>query len=121
MGWSVGATGAALTLALVSLVIAALGSASIAAVLVAVLLVDVAIQAVNVLNQTRVLSIDPAARSLLNTAFVVANFIGGAVGSLLAGFLWERGGWSLTMLGASLLIVFALVVWLTQRKALAGK
>lgn len=121
MGWSVGATGAALALALVSLVIAALGSASIAAVLVAVLLVDVAIQAVNVLNQTRVLAIDPAARSRLNTAFVVANFIGGAIGSLLAGILWERGGWSLTMLGASLLIVFALLVWATQRKALAGK
>jgi predicted MFS family arabinose efflux permease len=86
----------------------------------AVLLFDVALQATNVLNQTRMLSIDPAARSRLNTAFVVANFIGGAIGSSLAGILWKRGGWSLTMLGGGLLIVLAMSVWASQRKALAG-
>ena len=86
----------------------------------AVLLLDVAIQAVNVLNQTRMLSIDPAARSRLNTAFVVANFIGGAIGSALAGLLWGRGGWSLIMLGAGLLIVVALSVWVIQREAIAS-
>ncbi|MCW6512979.1 hypothetical protein [Lichenifustis flavocetrariae] len=90
-GSSAGATGAALVLALLSLLIAGLGSRSIAAVLLAVLLLDVAIQAVNVLNQTRMLSIDPAARSRLNTAFVVANFIGGAIRSASAGFLWGQG------------------------------
>ena len=118
-GWSSEATGAALALALLSLVIAGVGSRSIVAVLLAVLLFDVALQATNVLNQTRMLSIDPAARSRLNTAFVVANFIGGAIGSSLAGILWKRGGWSLTMLGAGLLIILAMSVWASQRKALA--
>ncbi|WFS03253.1 hypothetical protein [Rhizobium tumorigenes] len=56
----------------------------------------------------------------IDTAFVVANFIGG-IGSVLAGILWERGGWSLTMPGASLLIVFALLAWATRRIELAGK
>jgi predicted MFS family arabinose efflux permease len=119
-GWSSEATGAALALALVSLVIAGVGSQSILAVLLAVLLFDVALQATNVLNQTRMLSIDPAARSRLNTAYIVANFIGGAIGSSLAGLLWKRGGWSLTMLGAGLLIVVAMSVWASQRKALAS-
>ncbi len=119
-GWSVGATGAALALALLSLVIAGVGSRSIVALLLAVLLLDVAIQAVNVLNQTRVLSIDPAARSRLNTAFAVANFFGGAIGSSLAGLLWDRGGWYLMMLGAGLLIVLTLSIWGSQRKALAA-
>ena len=119
-GWSSRATGAALALALLSLVIAGVFSQSILAVLLAVLLFDVAIQAINVLNQTRMLSIDPAARSRLNTAFVVANFIGGAIGSSLAGILWKQGGWSLTMLGAGLLIVLAMSVWASQRKALAS-
>jgi predicted MFS family arabinose efflux permease len=119
-GWSAEGTGAALALTLLSLFIAGVGSQSIVAVLLAVLLLDVAIQAINVLNQTRMLSIDPAARSRLNTAFVVANFIGGAIGSSLAGLLWKRGGWSLTMLGGGLLIVLAMSVWASQRKALGS-
>jgi predicted MFS family arabinose efflux permease len=114
-GWSVPATGAALLLALLSLGIAALGASSILLVLVAVVLIDAAIQAVNVLNQTRLFAVDPSARSRLNTAFVTGNFIGGAVGSALAGVLWLRGGWPAVTLGGGVLIGLALVVWLTQR------
>ena len=114
-GWSVPATGAALLLALVSLAVAALGGRSIAVVLVAVVLIDVAIQAVNVLNQTRLFAVDPDARSRLNTAFMTGNFVGGAVGSALAAALWQRGGWPAVTLGGAVLIGAALVVWLTQR------
>ncbi len=115
-GWSVPATGAGLALALISLAVAALGSTSIILVLIAVVLIDVAIQGVNVLNQTRLFSIDASARSRLNTAFVAGNFIGGAIGSTLAGVLWGRGRWLAVMLGGGTLIVFALIVWLTQRR-----
>lgn len=119
-GWSVAATGAGLLLALVSLVVAGLGAASLVGVLVAVLLIDVAIQAVNVLNQTRLFAIDPAARSRLNTAFVTGNFVGGATGSTLAGVLWHAGGWTAVATGGAVLIGFALTVWVTQRhRALA--
>jgi predicted MFS family arabinose efflux permease len=115
-GWSVGATGAGLVLTLLSLGIAALGTTSIVVVLIAVVLLDVAIQMVNVLNQTRLFSVDAKSRSRLNTAFVTSNFIGGAIGSTLAGLLWQQGGWKAVMLGCAGLIVFALLVWFTQRK-----
>jgi predicted MFS family arabinose efflux permease len=119
-GWSVPATGAGLALTLVSLAIGAAGSKSIAVVLCAVLLVDVAIQGVLLLNQARLFSIDPAARSRLNTAFVACNFIGGAIGSTLAGVLWEAGGWQAVMGGGAAIITFALLVWAWQRgRALA--
>jgi len=119
-GWSIPATGAALVLALASLCAAALGSASIVVMLVVVVLFDVAIQVLNVLNTARLLSVDPSARSRLNTAFVTCNFVGGACGSALAGVLWQRGGWALLMLGGCVAIGLALFVWLTQReKALA--
>jgi predicted MFS family arabinose efflux permease len=78
----------------------------------------VAIPVVNVLNQTRLFSIDPNARSRLNTAFIVGNFVGGAIGSTLTGILWEHGGWTLLTLGEAALMGLALVVWLTQRRAL---
>jgi predicted MFS family arabinose efflux permease len=95
---------------------AGFGSTSIIVVLVAVVLIDVAIQAVNVLNQTRLFSVGPNARSRLNTAFVTSNFIGGAIGSTLAGFLWQLDGWVSVTLGGSALIGLALIVWLTQRE-----
>jgi len=115
-GWSVPATGAALVLALGSLVIAGLGARSILLLLAAVVLIDVAIQTVNVLNQTGLFAIDPNARSRLNTAFVTGNFIGAAVGSSLAGVLWQRGGWPALMLGGAALTGVALAVWLSQRR-----
>jgi dipeptide/tripeptide permease len=69
---------------------------------------------------TLLFAVDPSARSRLNTAFVTGNFIGGAVGSALAGLLWQRGGWLAVMLGGGVLIGLALVVWVTQRgRALA--
>lgn len=118
-GWSVGATGATLALALVSVMIAALGATSTILILVAVLLLDIAVQGTNLLSQTRLLSIDPAARSRLNTAFVASNFVGGAIGSGITGILWEVGGWHLVMAGAGVLVAIALGIWLTQRKYLA--
>ncbi len=114
-GWSVGATGGALVLALISLIVAALGERSIVAVIIAVVLLDVAIQTVNVLNQSRLFAVDPNARSRLNTALMTNNFIGGAIGSALASALWQRGGWRLVMLGGGVFVAFAFAVWLTQR------
>jgi predicted MFS family arabinose efflux permease len=119
-GWSVPGTGAGLTLALASIMVALFGSASIAMILAAVLLVDVAIQGVLLLNQTRLFSVDPSARSRLNTAFVGCNFVGGAIGSSMAGLLWELLGWQAVMAGAAALTTFALVVWFCQRARLSA-
>lgn len=115
-GLSVPVTGAALALGLLSLVVAGLGARSIVVVLVAVVLLDVGVQAANVLNQTRLFAIDPAARSRLNTAFVTGNFIGGAVGSALASVLWGLGGWTAVTIGGAVLFGFALTVWAVHRR-----
>lgn len=118
-GWSAPATGAALVLALASLGLAGFGARSIIVILVSVVLIDIAIQGVNVLNQTRLFAVNPEARSRLNTAFVACNFIGGAIGSALAGLFWQHGGWLAIVVGGAVLIGFGLAVWLTQRRALA--
>ncbi|WP_439693124.1 MFS transporter [Curtobacterium sp. SP.BCo] len=115
-GVSVPVTGAAIAVVLVSLVVAGLGARSIVVVLVAVVLLDVGVQAANVLNQTRLFAIDPAARSRLNTAFVTGNFIGGAIGSALASVLWRIGGWTEVTVGGAVLVGFALTVWAVHRR-----
>jgi predicted MFS family arabinose efflux permease len=110
------ATGTALLLALVSLAIAGLGSTSIIVVLVGTVLLQAAIQAVNVLNQISLFALDPNARSRLNTAFVTGNFIGGAIGSALAGVLWQFGGWLAVTVAGAALIALAFIAWLRHRK-----
>lgn len=115
-GLSVPAVGTALVLVLASLALAGIGAGSIPVLLVAVLLLDVAVQAGNVLNQTRLFAVDPEARSRLNTAFVAGNFVGGAIGSALAAVLWQAGGWTAVMLGGAVIVGFALTVWTVGRR-----
>ncbi|MGI3782580.1 MAG: MFS transporter [Janthinobacterium lividum] len=115
-GWSVRATGIGWALVVVAFGVAALAGRSTALVVVAILLLDVAIQGVNILNQTRMFAVSGEARSRLNTAFVTSNFLCGAVGSVLATVLWRAGGWlAVTLCGAGLAVV-ALVVWAFGRR-----
>ena len=115
-GWSVRATGIGWALVVVAFGVAAVAGRSVVLVVVAILLLDVAIQGVNILNQTRMFAVSGEARSRLNTAFVTSNFLCGALGSVLATVLWSAGGWSaVTLCGVGLAVV-ALVVWAFGRR-----
>ena len=115
-GWSVRASGIGWALVVVAFGVAALGGGSVVLVVVAILLLDVAIQGINILNQTRMFAVSGEARSRLNTAFVTNNFLCGAVGSVLATVLWSTGGWlAVTLTGAGLALL-ALVIWASGRR-----
>jgi predicted MFS family arabinose efflux permease len=104
-----------LAITLVALAVSGLGASSIIAVLIAGALFSIGLQSVQVLAQTMMLSIDPAARSRLNTALVVGNFVGGALGSTLAAVLWQLGGWPAIMGGSAVITGLALAVWFIHR------
>jgi predicted MFS family arabinose efflux permease len=114
-GLSLPALGAGLLLALTALVLSGLGTASTALVLISVAVFSIGLQSVQVLIQTRMLSIDPSARSRLNTVIIVGNFIGGAAGSTLAGLIWPLGGWPALTIAAATVTGFALTLWLVHR------
>ncbi|MDT0317858.1 MFS transporter [Streptomyces sp. DSM 44918] len=119
-GLSVQALGGAMLLALVSLVVAGLGQASIVAVVVAIVLFSIGLQAALVLAQTRMMAIDPTARSRMNTVYVVGNFVAGAIGSALAGLIWARAGWLGLMAAGAAILLAGLALWAVQRtRALA--
>ncbi len=120
-GHSVMATGLALLLALVAIGVAAWGRNNLYLIILAIILIDIAVQTLNVLHQTRIISINPAMRSRLSTIFVVSNFIGAAVGSALAGILWRAGGWSAVMTGAAGFLALALAIWFMNRDGLKLK
>ncbi|MEL4013720.1 MFS transporter [Dryocola clanedunensis] len=115
LGLSVHAIGGSLALALLALIIAGVGQTSLFAIMTAIVLFSVGLQATLVLAQTRMMALDPAARSRLNTAYVVGIFIAGALGSAAAGLLWGWGGWSGLMITGGVILLITLALWARQR------
>jgi len=87
----------ALSFVFVSLVAVTLFPASILALCFAVLFLDMGIQAVQVTNIAVIYTLDAKANSRINTVYMTTYFVGGAVGSALGIWAWERGGWMLVM------------------------
>jgi predicted MFS family arabinose efflux permease len=115
-GLSLPATGAAWALVLASFVLAAVSGSSIALLLVVIVLLDIAIQALNILNQARVFAVSHEARSRLNTAFVTSNFIGGAIGSAAASLLWSLDGWTAVTIAGAAVSAVAIAIWAAGRR-----
>jgi hypothetical protein len=66
------------------------------------IVLDLGTQANLVTNQTRVYRLIPEAPNRINTVLVVTYFVGGALGTFLAGFAWSLWQWNgVCALGAS--------------------
>jgi predicted MFS family arabinose efflux permease len=120
-GLFIPALGTGLAVTLAGLVVSAFGSTSIIALIIGAVVFGVGLQTVQILAQTRMVSIDASARSRLNTAFVGGNFVGGAIGSALAGAFWQLGGWVLVMTAAAAIAALALLTWLITRTGVLAR
>ncbi|MBQ9578403.1 MAG: MFS transporter [Ottowia sp.] len=109
------ALGAFIALCAASVGAAALAARSAAGVAVCAAVQALAVQGVNILNQTRVVELSDTERSRLNTAFVVSNFCFAAAGSALAAVLWRAGGWTAISGAAAAACLLALAVWRLSR------
>jgi predicted MFS family arabinose efflux permease len=90
------------------------GWVRIAGLVVGVLLMDLGVQSVQVAAQSRVMALVPEARSRVNTVYMVARFIGGALGSAIGATAYARGGWTATCGAAVAALTLALIVHLTE-------
>ncbi|WP_203711229.1 MFS transporter [Asanoa siamensis] len=115
-GWSLPAQGAAWLLALLSFVLIGLAGDSVPLLVVAILALDVALQTSSLLNRARLFDVTDEARSRINTAFVVTNFVGGALGSAAATTLWSAGGWPAVTAAGMACSGVALAVWAAGRR-----
>ncbi|BAV46899.1 MFS transporter [Mesorhizobium sp. 113-1-2] len=75
-------------------------------------LLDIGVTGDQTLGRRAVNLLQPQARGRLNGLFVGIFFIGGAIGSLLAGVAWSWGGWpAVCAIGAAFGLVALLVDW----------
>jgi predicted MFS family arabinose efflux permease len=85
--------GAALAMMAIAFVIMGLSGASLVVLAIGVVLLDAGEQSSHISNQARIFALDPALRNRLNAVYMVAFFIGGAAGSLIAGYAFQHAGW----------------------------
>ena len=82
-----------------------------------IVLIDVSVQSGHVANQSRIYSLAPAARSRINTFYMVAFFIGGALGSYFGPFGFNAGGWTGFCAIPLAALVFALVYFIRAERS----
>lgn len=100
-----------LGLLLLSWIPLAFGQTSIVAFLFGVLVLDLAAQVIHISNQSVIYGLRPEARNRITAGYMTSYFIGGALGSLLAGLALTHSGWMGVVAVGVLFSFLGLVVW----------
>ncbi|OCQ53656.1 Inner membrane transport protein YnfM [Photorhabdus australis subsp. thailandensis] len=109
-------TSIALILLLLSWIPIGFAKESLISFLIGILILDIAIQGVHVTNQSTIYRIMPEARNRLTAAYMTSYFIGGALGSLVAGYAYKHLGWyGITAAGMAICVI-NLLVWFLGKK-----
>ncbi|MGV8919097.1 MAG: MFS transporter [Pseudomonas sp.] len=84
------------SIAIVTLAYLLLGGAesSLAMLVIGVIVLDIGVQSGLVSNQTRAFAVDPKAQGRINSLYMTATFFGGALGTVISGWLMGRFGWT---------------------------
>lgn len=96
---------------LVSWVPLAIGRSSLISLIIGMVLLDFGFQCAHVSHQRTIFALRPAARSRINTAYMVAFFLGGVFGSLLSAAIYNQWGWLGNCTLGALVALTALVIW----------
>ena len=115
-------TAGALLVAIAALLMSvwAVDARALLALGVAAVLLDAATQFNQVLGQRVLYSIAPDARGRINAGYMTVMFIGAACGSTLASYTLNHGGWSATAWTGAAMVTAALLLFLTEPRAVTG-
>jgi predicted MFS family arabinose efflux permease len=91
---------------------------SLVFLVIGVIVLDIGVQAGLVSNQTRAFAVDPKAQGRINSLYMTATFFGGAIGTMVSGWLMTRFGWSgIVVFGIALGVIASVTHWAgTPRK-----
>jgi predicted MFS family arabinose efflux permease len=88
-------------------------NSSLTLLVIGVIVLDIGVQAGLVSNQTRAFAVDPKAQGRINSLYMTATFFGGALGTMISGWLMSRFGWTgIVVFGVSLGLVAAAIHWI---------
>jgi predicted MFS family arabinose efflux permease len=105
-----------LLLIVISFVIFYFSAYSFIGLIIGVIVMDMGVQATHISNQSLIFALRPEARNRINTIYMVTYFIGGGIGTYLAGQAWARYKWTgVCLLGIALSVV-AVIVHLVSHK-----
>lgn len=85
-------------------VILALFHPSYIGIVSGIILIDIGMQCIQLSNQSATMSLFPEAASRMNTIYMVSYFIGGSLGTFLAGTLFSHMGWQGTVTAGFLML-----------------
>lgn len=106
--------GIALALMVIAFLLMAASGTSLVALAIGVMLLDAGEQGSHVTNQSQIFALDAALRNRINAVYMVAFFIGGALGSAVAGLAWQHGGWiAVCAAGATFAIAGLIALFVT--------
>lgn len=73
-------------------------------IILSIIIIDIGMQCIQLSNQSSTMKLCPEASSRMNTIYMVSYFIGGSLGTFLAGSLWSMFGWSGTVASGFLML-----------------
>lgn len=77
-----------------------------------IILIDIGMQCVQLSNQTFVLTSVPNASNRVNTIFMTTYFVGGALGTFMAGLLWQYFQWDgVVLVGLLFTLISLFITW----------
>lgn len=78
-------------------------------IVISILIIDIGMQCIQLSNQSATMKLCPEASSRMNTIYMVTYFVGGSMGTFLAGTLWSLYGWTGTVASGLLMLAFSVL------------
>jgi len=118
--------GASIAIVTLSFLLLAGAESSLIFLVIGVIVLDIGVQAGLVSNQTRAFAVDPKAQGRINSLYMTATFFGGAVGTIISGWMMAQLGWQgIVAFGILLGLIAMAIHWigsarLPQKQASPG-
>ncbi len=84
-------------------------------IILGIILLDIGMQCIQLSNQASIFEICPNASSRINTIFITTDFIGGSLGTLLAGIAWKLDQWRGVGYAGIILILCSLLITICDK------
>ncbi len=85
-------------------------------IILGIIIIDIAMQCIQLSNQSSVFELAPRASNRINTIFMTTYFIGGSLGTFLAGMFWHLYGWhGVVGIGTALTCISLLITTFSKK------